>query len=191
MCGIVCAFDLKEKAEVLRPQLLEMSKKIRHRGPDWSGIYSNDKAILAHERLAIVDPASGKQPLFSEDSKLVLAANGEIYNHQELRKQFEGTYHFQTESDCEVILALYQKKGADFIDDMNGIFGFALYDTENDEYFIARDHMGIIPLYIGWDANGTFYVASELRALEGVCTKIELFPPGHYLSSKDGEFMSV
>lgn len=187
MCGIVCAFDLKEKAEVLRPQLLEMSKKIRHRGPDWSGIYSNDKAILAHERLAIVDPASGKQPLFSEDKKLILAANGEIYNHQELRRQFEGTYHFQTESDCEVILALYQKKGADFIDEMNGIFGFALYDAENDEYFIARDHMGIIPLYIGWDANGTFYVASELKALEGVCTKIELFPPGHYLSSKDGE----
>ncbi|MGB5323018.1 asparagine synthase B, partial [Lutimonas sp.] len=172
---------------VLRPQLLEMSKKIRHRGPDWSGIYSNDKAILAHERLAIVDPASGKQPLFSEDKKLILAANGEIYNHQELRQQFEGTYHFQTESDCEVILALYQKKGADFIDEMNGIFGFALYDAENDEYFIARDHMGIIPLYIGWDANGTFYVASELKALEGVCTKIELFPPGHYLSSKDGE----
>ncbi len=187
MCGIVCAFDLKEKAEVLRPQLLEMSKKIRHRGPDWSGIYSNDKAILAHERLAIVDPASGKQPLFSEDKKLILAANGEIYNHQELRKQFEGTYHFQTESDCEVILALYREKGAHFIDEMNGIFGFALYDAENDEYFIARDHMGIIPLYIGWDANGTFYVASELKALEGVCTKIELFPPGHYLSSKDGE----
>lgn len=187
MCGIVCAFDLKEKAEVLRPQLLEMSKKIRHRGPDWSGIYSNDKAILAHERLAIVDPASGKQPLFSEDKKLILAANGEIYNHQELRKQFEGTYHFQTESDCEVILALYREKGAHFIDEMNGIFGFALYDAENDEYFIARDHMGIIPLYIGWDANGTFYVASELKALEGVCAKIELFPPGHYLSSKDGE----
>lgn len=187
MCGIVCAFDLKEKAEVLRPQLLEMSKRIRHRGPDWSGIYSNDKAILAHERLAIVDPASGKQPLFSEDGQLVLAANGEIYNHRELRKQFDGTYNFQTESDCEVILALYKKKGVDFIDEMNGIFGFALYDAEKDEYFIARDHMGIIPLYIGWDANGTFYVASELKALEGVCTKIELFPPGHYLSSKDGK----
>ena len=187
MCGIVCAFDLKEKAEVLRPQLLEMSKKIRHRGPDWSGIYSNEKAILAHERLAIVDPASGKQPLFSEDKKLVLAANGEIYNHQELRKQFEGTYNFQTDSDCEVILALYEEKGVDFIDEMNGIFGFAIYDAERDEYFVARDHMGIIPLYIGWDANGTFYVASELKALEGVCTKIELFPPGHYLSSKDGE----
>jgi len=187
MCGIVCAFDLKEKAEVLRPQLLEMSKRIRHRGPDWSGIYSNDKAILAHERLAIVDPASGKQPLFSEDKQLILAANGEIYNHRELREQFEGTYNFQTESDCEVILALYKEKGVDFIDEMNGIFGFALYDAEKDEYFIARDHMGIIPLYIGWDANGTFYVASELKALEGVCTKIELFPPGHYLSSKDGE----
>jgi len=186
MCGIVCAFDLKEKAEVLRPQLLEMSKKIRHRGPDWSGIFANDKAILAHERLAIVDPASGKQPLFSEDKNLVLAANGEIYNHKALRKQFEGKYHFQTESDCEVILALYQEKGASFIDELNGIFGFALYDVEKDEYFIARDHMGIIPLYMGWDENGTFYVASELKALEGVCGKIELFPPGYYLSSKDG-----
>ncbi|HDZ14947.1 hypothetical protein LCGC14_0670810 [marine sediment metagenome] len=188
MCGIVCAFDIKESSEVLRPQLLEMSKKVRHRGPDWSGIYAGDKAIMAHERLAIVDPASGKQPLFSPDKKLVLAANGEIYNHQELRKQFEGNYDFQTESDCEVILALYQKKGADFLDEMNGIFGFAIYDTEKDEYFIARDHMGIIPLYIGWDKQGTFYVASELKALEGTCTKIQLFPPGHYMHSSDGEF---
>jgi len=187
MCGIVCAFDLKQKAEELRPQVLEMSKKVRHRGPDWSGIYSHKNAILAHERLAIVDPASGKQPLFSEDKKLILAANGEIYNHRELRKQFEGKYNFQTESDCEVILALYKEKGVDFIDEMNGIFGFAIYDVEKDEYFIARDHMGIIPLYMGWDANGTFYVASELKALEGVCTKIELFPPGHYLLSRDGE----
>ena len=189
MCGIVCAFDLKQKSEDLRPQVLEMSKTIRHRGPDWSGIYSDDKAILAHERLAIVDPASGKQPLFSPDNKLVLAANGEIYNHRDLRKQFEGKYDFQTQSDCEVILALYQEKGVDFVDEMNGIFGFAIYDVEKDEYFIARDHMGIIPLYIGWDQNGTFYVASELKALEGICTKIELFPPGHYMSSKDGEFV--
>ena len=189
MCGIVCAFDLKQKSEDLRPQILEMSKTIRHRGPDWSGIYSDDKAILAHERLAIVDPASGKQPLFSPDKKLVLAANGEIYNHRELRKQFDGKYNFQTESDCEVILALYKEKGVDFVDEMNGIFGFAIYDVDKDEYFIARDHMGIIPLYIGWDQNGTFYVASELKALEGICTKIELFPPGHYMSSKDGEFV--
>jgi len=186
MCGIVCAFDLKEKAEVLRPQILEMSKKVRHRGPDWSGIYSNDKAVMAHERLSIVDPVSGKQPLFSEDKKLVLSANGEIYNHKALRKQFEGKYNFQTQSDCEVILALYKEKGTSFLDEMNGIFAFALYDADKDEYFIARDHMGIIPLYMGWDANGTFYVASELKALEGVCTKIELFPPGHFLSSKDG-----
>ncbi|WP_293872542.1 asparagine synthase B [Flavobacterium sp.] len=189
MCGIVCAFDLKQKAEVLRPKVLEMSKIIRHRGPDWSGIFSNDKAIMAHERLAIVDPASGKQPLFSEDKSLVLAANGEIYNHRDLRKQFEGKYKFQTESDCEVILALYKEKGVHFIDEMNGIFGFAIYDVAKDEYFIARDHMGIIPLYIGWDQNGTFYVASELKALEGYCTKIQLFPPGHYMSSKDGEFV--
>lgn len=188
MCGIVCAFDVKESTEALRPQLLEMSKKVRHRGPDWSGIYADEKAILAHERLAIVDPASGKQPLFSEDRKLVLAANGEIYNHRELRKQFEGTYTFSTQSDCEVILALYKQKGVDFLDELNGIFGFAIYDAETNEYFVARDHMGIIPLYIGWDKKGTFYVASELKALEGICTKIELFPPGHYLHSKDGEF---
>jgi asparagine synthase (glutamine-hydrolysing) len=190
MCGIVCAFDLKQTAEELRPQVLEMSKKVRHRGPDWSGIYSHKNAILAHERLAIVDPASGKQPLYSEDKKLILAANGEIYNHRELRKQFEGKYNFQTESDCEVILALYKEKGVHFIDEMNGIFGFAIYDVEKDEYFVARDHMGIIPLYMGWDSNGTFYVASELKALEGVCTKIELFPPGHYLTSKDGQLKS-
>ena len=188
MCGIVCAFDLKQKSDTLRPQVLEMAKTIRHRGPDWSGIYSDDKAILAHERLAIVDPASGKQPLFSEDKKLVLAANGEIYNHRDLRSQFPD-YKFQTESDCEVILALYKEKGVEFVDEMNGIFGFAIYDSEKDEYFIARDHMGIIPLYIGWDKYGTFYVASELKALEGTCTKIELFPPGHYMSSKDGEFV--
>ena len=189
MCGIVCAFDLKQKSEILRPQVLEMSKKIRHRGPDWSGIYSDEKTVMSHERLAIVDPASGKQPLFSEDKKLILAANGEIYNHQDIRKQYEGSYNFQTQSDCEVILALYKDKGVDFVDDLNGIFGFAIYDVENDEYFIARDHMGIIPLYIGWDQNGTFYVASELKALEGTCSKIELFPPGHYMSSKDGKFV--
>jgi len=185
MCGIVCAFDLKQNSDDLRPQILEMSKRIRHRGPDWSGIFSNDKALIGHERLAIVDPTSGNQPLFSEDGRYVLAANGEIYNHKELRQQFEGKYKFKTASDCEVILALYQEKGPAFVDEMNGIFGFAIYDTQEDTYFVARDHMGIIPLYMGWDQHGTFYVASELKALEGVCTKIELFPPGHYLSSSD------
>jgi asparagine synthase (glutamine-hydrolysing) len=189
MCGIVCAFDLKQKSEILRPLVLQMSKKIRHRGPDWSGIYSDNKTIMAHERLAIVDPTSGKQPLFSLDRKLILAANGEIYNHREIRSRYKDSYKFQTQSDCEVILALYKQKGVDFVDDLNGIFGFALYDVENDEYFIARDHMGVIPLYMGWDQNGTFYVASELKALEGHCTKIELFPPGHFLYSKDGKLV--
>ena len=183
MCGIVCAFELKQPSEDLRSQVLNMSKNIRHRGPDWSGIFSNDKTVMAHERLAIVDPTSGNQPLFSADGRYVLAANGEIYNHKELRAELNGKYEFQTASDCEIILALYQEKGPNFIDEMNGIFGFALYDTHKDEYFISRDHMGIIPLYMGWDQNGTFYVASELKALEGVCTKIELFPPGHYLTS--------
>ncbi len=185
MCGIVCAFDLKKNQKDLRPQLLEMSKLLRHRGPDWSGIYSSENAIMGHERLAIVDPNSGKQPLYSPNKEIVLAANGEIYNHLELREQLKNKYEFSTQSDCEIILALYQEKGIDFIDDLNGIFAFAIFDSINDEFFIARDHMGIIPLYMGWDKDGTFYVASELKALEGVCSKIELFPPGHYMHSRD------
>jgi len=185
MCGIVCAFELKQEAEQLRPQILQMAKKIRHRGPDWSGVFTHPKSVMAHERLAIVDPTSGKQPLYSPDGKLVLAVNGEIYNHKQIRKRFEGKYDFQTQSDSEVILPLYKEKGVDFLEDLNGIFAFAIYDSEKDEYFVARDHMGIIPLYMGWDKDGTFYVASELKALEGVCTKIESFPPGHYYHSKD------
>ena len=185
MCGIVCAFDLKQSSTEVRPQVLEMSKRLRHRGPDWSGIYDSETAILCHERLAIVDPTSGKQPLISPSSNLILAANGEIYNHSELRKPYEASYGFKTKSDCEVILALYEKEGKSFVNKLNGIFAFAIYDQEKDEYFIARDHMGIIPLYMGWDGNGTFFIASELKALEGVCSKIELFPPGHYLYSKD------
>ncbi|KMQ71192.1 asparagine synthase B [Chryseobacterium koreense] len=188
MCGIVCLFDAKQKTETLRPQILEMSKKIRHRGPDWSGIFQNEKVIFSHERLAIVDPASGKQPLFSRDGKVVLAVNGEIYNHQELRKEFADE-EFLTNSDCEVILALYRKYGKDFLEKLNGIFAFALYDIENDIYLIGRDHMGICPLYQGWDKNGNYYVASELKALEGVCKTIECFLPGHFLYSKDGHEM--
>ena len=186
MCGIVCAFDLKQPSDKLRPQLLEMAKKVRHRGPDWSGIYSDEKVIMAHERLAIVDPASGQQPLFSHDRRFVLAANGEIYNHKKIRKQLKEQHKFLTKSDCEVILALYKEKGVEFLDDLNGIFGFAVYDSITDEYLIARDHMGVIPLYIGWDKHGTFYVASELKALEGYCNKIEVFPPGHYYTREDG-----
>lgn len=185
MCGIVCAFDLKQKADDLRPQVLEMSKNLRHRGPDWSGIHTAKNAILAHERLAIVDPSSGRQPLYNEDGTVILAANGEIYNHRELRGELKEDYSFKTASDCEIILALYKEKGTSFLNDLNGIFGFALYDSKKDAFLVARDHMGIIPLYRGWDKNGTVYIASELKALEGTCTKIELFPPGHYWFSED------
>ena len=187
MCGIVCALDLKQDSDFLRSQVLKMSKKVRHRGPDWSGIYETKNALLAHERLAIVDPASGNQPIFSEDRSLVLAANGEIYNHRALKENLSIDYNFQTNSDCEIILALYKEKGVDFLDDLNGIFGFVLYDETNDQYLVARDHMGIIPLYMGWDKFGTFYIASELKALEGVCNKIEIFPPGHFLFSRDSK----
>ena len=186
MCGIVGVFDLKVNHMELRSTVLKMSKKVRHRGPDWSGIFYCEKAILAHERLSIVDPQSGKQPLYSKDCNLILAVNGEIYNHQEIRKRYENSYEFLTHSDCEVILPLYRDKGPAFIEELNGIFAFALYDKVKDCYFIARDHIGIVPLYIGWDSFGNFYVASELKALEGVCNKIQEFLPGHYLYSKDG-----
>ena len=185
MCGIVCALNIKQKSNNLRSDVLEMSKKLRHRGPDWNGIYSDDKVILAHERLAIVDPKSGKQPLYSSDGRYVLAANGEIYNHNELRDEIGNKYNFLTKSDCEVIIALFDKKRENFIDDLNGIFGFVIYDKLENEFLIARDHIGIIPLYMGWDNDGTLYIASELKALEGKCNKIEIFPPGHFLSSKD------
>ena len=183
MCGIVCAFNIKGNKDLVRGNVLKMAQKVRHRGPDWSGIYSSGSAILAHERLAIVDPTSGKQPILSEDGLKVIAVNGEIYNHQILKDSFATDYNFRTESDCEVILALYEKRGIDFLNDLNGIFAFALYDSSTDKYIIARDHMGIIPLYMGWDKDDIFYVSSELKSLEGVCEKIELFPPGHYLES--------
>ena len=187
MCGIVCAFNLKGDRELIRSNILKMAQKVRHRGPDWSGIYSSNNAILAHERLAIVDPTSGKQPIVSDDGLKVVAVNGEIYNHKYLRKKLTNKYNFKTESDCEVILPLYQNKGVGFLNDLNGIFAFALYDVNEDSFLIARDHMGIIPLYMGWDQDDVFYVSSELKSLEGICSKIKLFPPGHYLKSNDME----
>ena len=185
MCGIVAILNVKEQSQELRQKALKMSQKIRHRGPDWSGIFCGGSAIMAHERLSIVDPESGGQPLYSPDRKQVLAVNGEIYNHQEIRRQFAGRYEFQTGSDCEVILALYREKGIDFLEDLNGIFAFALYDEERDEFLIARDPIGVIPLYIGYDSDGTVYVASELKALEGQCERYEPFLPGHYYWSVD------
>ena len=170
MCGFVGVFEIGRNGENLRAQVLRMSGKIRHRGPDWSGIYCGPRAVLSHERLSIVDPQSGGQPLYSPDGRLVLAVNGEIYNHRELRRELAGEYDFRTGSDCEVILPLYRKYGAGLLDRLNGIFAFALYDIERDEYLIARDPVGVIPLYIGWDADERCYVASELKALEGCAT---------------------
>jgi len=192
MCGIVGVFNLKPgESTELRPQMLQMSKRIRHRGPDWSGIYSGDKSILCHERLSIVDPISGGQPLYNKEHSLVLAVNGEIYNHQMFREQLKDEYEFQTGSDCEVILALYQKYGTQFIDKLNGIFAFALYDIEKDVYLIARDHIGVIPLYYGYDNQHHLYVASELKALEGYCSVIKCFPPGKYIYSPKGDTLQT
>lgn len=198
MCGFVGAFDLnsgsepidKGLKEQLRKQVLEMSRTIRHRGPDWTGVYTGDNAILSHERLAIVDPFSGKQPLVSDDGKIILAVNGEIYNHQKIREEFKGKYNFKTLSDCEVIIPLYKEysKNGNFgemIERLSGIFAFALYDSENDVYLIGRDEIGVIPLYQGWDKAGRYFVASELKALEGNCQTIEEFPNGCYFYSKD------
>ena len=184
MCGIVAILDVKAQTKALREKALRMSQKIRHRGPDWSGVYCGGSAILAHERLSIVDPESGGQPLFSPDRKQILAVNGEIYNHQDIRRRYAGHYDFQTGSDCEVILALYREKGIDFLEDLSGIFAFVFYDEERDEFLIARDPIGVIPLYIGYDDNGMVYVASELKALEGQCERYEPFLPGHYYWSK-------
>ena len=185
MCGIAGIFNIKIQSRELRSKALQMARKIRHRGPDWSGIYCGGSAILAHERLSIVDPQSGGQPLYSPDRKLVLAVNGEIYNHRDIRARYAGRYEFQTGSDCEVILALYRDKGIHFLEELNGIFAFALYDEEKDEYLIARDPIGVIPLYIGKDSEGHIYFGSELKALEGFCDEYEPFLPGHYYHSKE------
>ena len=187
MCGIVSIFNIKHQTPELRKKALEMSRKIRHRGPDWSGIYCGKSAILCHERLSIVDPESGKQPLFSPDKEQVLAVNGEIYNHRKIRNDYSEMYEFQTGSDCEVILALYRYKGVNFLEDLNGIFAFALYDEENDDFLIARDPIGVIPLYIGYDDDGIVYCASEMKALEGFCNRYEPFLPGHYYRGSEGK----
>ncbi|OOE90817.1 asparagine synthase B [Salinivibrio sharmensis] len=187
MCSIFGALDIKTDSQQLREVALKMSKTMRHRGPDWSGIYSSEKAILVHERLAIVDLNSGAQPLYNQNQTQALAVNGEIYNHKELRAEFAPDYPFQTESDCEIILALYQEKGPELLDYLNGIFAFILYDEEQDAYLIGRDHIGIIPLYHGHDEHGNYYVASEMKALAPICKTISEFPPGHFLWSKQGE----
>jgi len=187
MCSILGIFNIKSNQTELRKQALHMSRKLRHRGPDWSGIYVNDQTIITHERLAIVDIENGSQPLYSKDGILVLSVNGEIYNHKELETALEKDYEFLTKSDCEIILAMYREKGVEFLNELNGIFAFILYDNESGDFFIARDHIGIVPLYTGYDEHGNYYVASEMKALTDICKSIEEFPPGHYLSSKDNK----
>lgn len=187
MCGFVGIFRIPDgKSAAMREKALKMATTIRHRGPDWSGVYSSSRCVLAHERLAIVDPLSGGQPLYSPDRNQVLAVNGEIYNHRSFRERMQDSYSFRTGSDCEVILALYREKGKDFLDELDGIFAFALFDEESGDFLIARDAIGVIPLYIGYDNDGTLYVASELKALEGYCESYEVFPPGHYLLGSEG-----
>ncbi|PKH99871.1 asparagine synthase B [Glaciecola sp. 33A] len=189
MCGIFGILDIKTDVSELRTQALELSKLLRHRGPDWSGIWHNENTILCHERLAIVDVDTGAQPLISNNGNQVLAVNGEIYNHKDLASKLATPYDFQTKSDCEIIIPLYQQEGVGFIDKLEGMFSFVLYDQENNTYLIARDHMGIIPLYTGFDEFGNFYVASEMKALVPVCKTVQEFPPGHYLSSTDGKLV--
>ncbi|WP_414830268.1 asparagine synthase B [Alteromonas sp. H39] len=187
MCGIFGILDIKTDVSELRTQALDLTKLLRHRGPDWSGIWNNDNTILCHERLAIVDVDTGAQPLISQDGQCILAVNGEIYNHKQLAKNLAQPYTFKTRSDCEVILPLFQQRGVEFIDELEGMFAFVLYDEKEDAYLIARDHIGIIPLYTGYDEHGNFYVASEMKALAPICKTISEFPPGHYLWSKHGK----
>ena len=189
MCGIFGILDIKSDVAELRTQALELSKLLRHRGPDWSGIWNNDNAILCHERLAIVDVDTGAQPLISNNGQQALAVNGEIYNHQSLANEFATDYAFATKSDCEIILPLYQRFGVDFIDKLEGMFAFVLFDETTGNYLIARDHIGIIPLYTGYDEHGNFYVASEMKALVPVCKTVTEFPPGHYLDSSSGQLV--
>ncbi len=193
MCSILGIFGLQPDDDIhaLRRLALELSQRQRHRGPDWSGVHLDEGAILVHERLAIVDPAGGSQPLRSADGQLVLAVNGEIYNHRELEAELVQPYEFQTGSDCEVINALYGEDSdiGGWLDRLNGIFAFALWDRVAQRYLVARDPMGVCPLYWGHDGNGRVCVASEMKALIGICSDVAQFPPGHYFDSSSGELV--
>lgn len=185
MCSILGILDLRSDPVALRSQALDLSRRMRHRGPDWSGVYANHRAILVHERLAIVGVDSGAQPLLSPDGTQALAVNGEIYNHRELRAATEADYAYQTHSDCEVILPLYRKFGPDFLNQLEGMFAFVLWDDAAGRWLIGRDPIGIIPLYYGHDAHGNLFVGSELKSLAPVCKDAKEFPPGHYWQSGD------
>lgn len=183
MCSIFGVLEIRQDLKSVRKMALRQSRLLRHRGPDWSGIYTADNAVLAHERLSIVDVNTGAQPIMSESGRQALAVNGEIYNHQDIRDRFEGGYAFRTHSDCEVILPLYLEKGTDFLEDLSGMYAFCLYDEDQDFWMMARDPIGIIPLYYGHDEHGQLFVASEMKALMEVCNQVHEFPPGHYWCS--------
>jgi asparagine synthase (glutamine-hydrolysing) len=187
MCSIFGVLDVRQDLQSVRNMALRQSRLLRHRGPDWSGIYTADKAVLAHERLAIVDVNTGAQPILSESGRQALAVNGEIYNHMPIREQFKGRYAFRTESDCEVILPLYLEHGPDFLEKLSGMYAFCLFDEEKDLWMMARDPIGIIPLYYGHDEHGQVFVASEMKALMEVCNQVHEFPPGHYWCSGQAE----
>lgn len=193
MCGILALFGLKNVAGAQRQEIVDTAKLLRHRGPDWSGVYCHGGTVIAHERLAIVDPDSGDQPLFNEAGDIVLGVNGEIYNHIELREKLEarapGKHKFLTKSDCEVLLHLYAEDGPDFLskNEVCGMFAFAIWDVKKNLYVIARDLVGIIPLYMGWGLDGSVQVASELKALHKNCSRYETFPPGHVYFSDSGK----
>jgi asparagine synthase (glutamine-hydrolysing) len=184
MCGILAVFTPDSKRPIdseLRTKALAMAKKLRHRGPDWSGTYSDDRAILLHERLSIVDVEHGAQPLIDRQNGNVLSVNGEIYNHKDLRRTLKNSHEFQTASDCEVLLYLYDESHPkEFLNRVNGIFAFVLYDPQRNTFLIARDPIGVNPLYVGWDRQENFYVASEMKALVGICERVREFPPGYY-----------
>ncbi|CAL5053260.1 unnamed protein product [Urochloa decumbens] len=189
MCGILavlgCAADK-------RGRVLELSRRLKHRGPDWSGLRQVGDCYLSHQRLAIIDPASGDQPLYNEDRSVVVTVNGEIYNHEHLRTQLSASGHsFRTGSDCEVIAHLYEEHGEGFVDMLDGVFSFVLFDTRNEgasSFMAARDAIGVTPLYIGWGVDGSVWISSEMKALHDECEHFEIFPPGHLYSSKSGDF---
>lgn len=190
MCSILGVFDFRPGADIspLRPLALSLSAQQRHRGPDWSGVHVDPSAILVHERLAIVDPAGGSQPLRSADGRLVLAVNGEIYNHHALEAGLAAPYAFQSGSDCEVLNALFAQRediGA-WLDEINGIFAFALWDRDARRVVIARDPLGVCPLYWGHDHEGRLWVASEMKAIARLCEDVTAFPPGHCYDSVSG-----
>jgi len=187
MCGILAALGCIDVSQAKRARILELSRRLRHRGPDWSGISHHGNCFLAHQRLAIVDPTSGNQPLYNEDRTIVVTVNGEIYNHEELRKKL-GSHKFRTRSDCEVIAHLYEAYGEDFVNMLDGMFSFVLLDTRDNSFIAARDAIGITPLYTGWGLDGSIWFASEMKALNDDCERFECFPPGHIYSSKLGGY---